>query len=150
LLHEWASLQPWDYPPVYELRLGPTPLSAAAGVLTPEIEGMLRVRNRYADLVGVTPSEVQIIEAKMVFDPGAISQVQHYVDLAHNTPLLRNYPGRIIQPVILVAFDDPVLRQKAEAAGIRVILYTPPWAGEWLVKRYGGKQAPTASNSSSE
>ena len=42
LLHEWSEMQPWTRPPIYEFRLGPTPLSANAPVLTPQIEAMLR------------------------------------------------------------------------------------------------------------
>jgi len=140
LLHEWALMQPWDTPPVYELRLGPTPLSAGVDVLTPEVEAMLRVFNRYADLVGVTSTEILVVEAKMLFDPGAISQLQHYVDLVHYTPILRQYPGRMIVPVILVAFDDPILHQKANAQGIRVIVYSPAWAADWLKLRYSGRK----------
>jgi len=140
LLHEWAAMQPWDDPPTYELRLGPTPLSAAVDVMTPEVERMLRVFNRYADLIGITPTEIQVVEAKMLFDPGAISQVQHYVDLVHYTPILRQFPGRQVVAVILVAFDDPIIHQRANAAGIRVIVYSPPWAAEWLKKRYSGRK----------
>lgn len=141
LLHEWALMQPWDVEPVYELRLGPTPLSANVDVLTPQVEAMLRNFNRYADLIGVTPTEIQVVEAKMLFDPGAISQLQHYIDLVHYTPALRTYPGRVIQGVILVAFDDPILHQKAAAQGLRVIVYSPAWASDWLTKRYSPRQA---------
>jgi len=134
-------MQPWDFPPIYELRLGPTPLSATAGVPTPQVEAMLRLFNRYADLIGITPTEIQVIEAKMIFDPGALSQVEHYVDLVHYTDLLRAFAPRVVQPIILVAFDDAILHQKANAKGIRVILYTPEWANLWLQKRYSGRKA---------
>lgn len=140
LLHEWSQLQPWEAPPVYELRLGPTPLTSATGVITAAQENMLRNFNRYADMIGITPHEIQVIEAKMQFDPGAISQVLHYVDLVHYTPILKEFSGRLVVPVILVAFDDPRLRQMAEAQAIRVIQYTPSWASDWLVKRYGVKK----------
>lgn len=141
LLHEWAQMQPWSVAPVYELRLGPTPLSASAGAVTPEIEAMLRNFNRYADLIGITDTEIQVVEAKMQFDPGAISQVLHYVALVHTTPILKSYPQARIVPVILIAFDDAVLRQVAEAQGIRVILYTPAWASDWLNRRYSKTKA---------
>lgn len=140
LLHEWAQMQPWDFPPIYELRLGPTPLSAAIPPPTPAEEGMLRLFNRYADLVGIAPTEIQVIEAKMRLDPGALSQVEHYVDLVHYTELLRAFAPRAVQPVILVAFDDPIVHQKAAARGIRVLLYTPTWAYDWLNLRYGAKK----------
>lgn len=140
MLHEWSLIQPWDFPPVYELRLGPTPLSAQAGEVTPQIAAVLRLWNRYADMIGVTPTEIQVIEAKMLFDPGAISQVEHYVELAHLMGLSQEYPNRPIKAVILVAFNDPILQQRAEARGIRVIVYTPAWANDWLNLRYSGKK----------
>jgi hypothetical protein len=150
LLHEWSQIQPWDFPPVYEMRLGPTPLSAQAGVITPQIEAVLRLWNRYADMIGVTPAEIQVIEAKMLFDPGAISQVEHYVELAHLMGLSQKYPNRLIVPIILVAINDPILQQRAEARGIRVIVYTPAWANDWVNLRYSGRKLLPAAPESSE
>lgn len=121
---------------MYELRLGPTPLSANASNITPAIEGMLRRFNRYADMIGVTPDEIQVIEAKVVADPGAISQLQHYIDLVHTTPLLQQYPGRRVQGVLLFAVNDPIVAQRANAAGLRVSLFTPPWVQEYLNLKY--------------
>jgi hypothetical protein len=140
LLHEWAQLQPWEFPPIYELRLGPTPLWAQQGILTPQVEAMLRNFNRYADLVGVKAGTIEVVEAKMFPDPGAISQVELYVDLVHATPVLQQYPGRVIQPVILVALSDAVMAQKAAARGIKWVVYTPTWASEYVERRYTNKQ----------
>jgi hypothetical protein len=136
LLHEWSQTQLWEVPPIHELRLGPTPLSAAAPVLTPEIEGMLRRANRYADMVGITATEIQVIEAEMVADPGSRSQLEYYIDLVHTTPLLQQYPSKRVQGVLLWAVGDPVLQQKANAVGIRVVIWTPPWAQEYLATKY--------------
>lgn len=136
LLHEWASMQPWEAGPWYELRLGPTPQMTTGGYVAPQYEALLRVFNRYADLVGISRGEIAVVEAKMQFDPGAISQVQHYVDLVLATPLIRQYPSRVITPVILVAIDDPIVHQRANAAGIRVEVFTPPWVNVWLQRRY--------------
>jgi hypothetical protein len=136
LLHEWSVLQPWDVPPIYELRLGPTPLSVNAPVLTPAVEAMLRVFNRYADMIGITPREIQVIECKMVADPGAISQLQHYVDLVHTTPLMQQYAPRMVQGVLLFAVNDPIVAQRANAVGFRVEIYSPPWTQDYLNLKY--------------
>jgi len=141
LLHEWSIMQPWDFPPIYELRIGPTPLSVNAPVLTPSIERMLRNFNRFADMIGVTPTEIQVIEAKMVAEPGAISQLQHYVNLAHTTPLISQYPGRRIQGVLLFAVNDPIVFQAALAVGLRVVIFTPVWCNEYLNLKYFRRQA---------
>ena len=136
LLHEWASMQQWDAGPWYELRLGPTPQVTGGGYVAPNYARMLSVFNRYADLVGIARGEILVVEAKMQFDPGAISQVQHYVDLVLQTELVKQYAARVVSPVILVAIDDPIVHQRATAAGIRVELYTPPWVNDWLARRY--------------
>jgi hypothetical protein len=136
LLHEWSEMQPWQFPPIYELRLGPTPLSANAPVLTPAVEAMLRVFNRYADMIGITPTEIQVIEAKMVAEPGAVSQLQHYLDLVHTTPLVRQYAGRSVQGVLLFAVNDPIVAQRANSVGIRVTIFTPAWTQDYLNLKY--------------
>lgn len=136
LLHEWASMQLWDAGPWYELRLGPTPQVANGVYVSPQYARMLAVFNRYADLVGIAQGEIRVVEAKMHFDPGAISQVDLYRDLVLTTPLIQQYPNRVVTPIILVAIDDPIVHQKATAAGIRVELFTPPWVNDWLQRRY--------------
>ena len=141
LLHEWSIMQPWDAPPIYELRIGPTPLVATSAAITPAIERMLRNFNRYADMIGVTPTELQVIEAKMVADPGAISQLQHYVDLVHTTPQLAPYTSRRVQGVLLFAVADPIVTQRAQQAGLRVIIFTPAWTQEYLNLKYFRRQS---------
>ena len=105
---------------------------------------MLRVFNRYADLIGITDQEIQVVEAKIFPDPGAISQVEHYVTLVHSTPLLRQWPGRIVQPVILSALGDPIMAQAAAARGIRWIVYTPDWVSGYVQTRYTAKKVREA------
>ena len=136
LLHEWSIMQPWDAPPIYELRICPTTLRTYNEVLTPAVEAMLRVFNRYADMVGITPTEIQVIESKVVLDPGAIGQLEYYLDLMPGTPLVREWPGRRIQGVLLAAVDDPIIHQRATARGIRVNIFTPPWVNDYLQTKY--------------
>ncbi len=136
LLHEWSQLQPWDAGPWYEHRLGPTPLVPGVLPVTPAIEGMLRRANRYADLVGIRGQSILVVEAKVVAEPGAISQLQHYVDLVRTTPLLSQWPGHVIEPVLLWAVDDPIIHQRATANGIRVELYAPVWVADYLASKF--------------
>ena len=136
LLHEWSVMQPWVVPPIYELRLGPTPLTADAPSLTPGMQALLRNSNRYADMLGITDREIQVIEAKMIADPGAVSQVLHYRDLVYQTALLRQYTTRVVQPVLLWAVDDAIVHQTAVRQGIRVIVFTPSWVMDYLNKNF--------------
>ena len=135
LLHEWAGSQPWNAGPWYELRLGPVPLAANQELLTEKERAMLTRWNRYADLVGVGPSSIRVVEAKMLLDPGAISQLTHYVNLLRLTPVLRDFSYLPFESVIVVAIDDPVVHQLANAAGHQVVVFTPPWVGDWMTRR---------------
>jgi len=136
LLSEWSALQPWDSPPVYEYRLGPTPLLAGNVPVNPRVAAMLRVANRYADLVGPMSPYLLVVEAKVVATPSAISQLQLYVNLVTSTPLPSAWQGLAVQPVLLWAIDDPVVHQMATAAGIRVIIYDPPWVATYLNSKF--------------
>ena len=140
LLHEWAQVQPFLEPPIYELRLGPTPLSANGYPLTPQVEAMLRVFNRYADLIGITDTELQVVEAKIFPDPGAISQLEHYLELVQSTSILRQHEGKRIQGVILVGLDDPWMAQRAAARGLRWTVYSPQWVSAYVQTRYTAKK----------
>jgi hypothetical protein len=100
------------------------------------MHAVLRNSNRYADLVGITAKEIQVVEAKMIADPGAVSQVLHYRDLVYATPLLRQYTSRVLQPVLLWAVDDAIVHKTAVRQGIRVIVFTPAWVQEYLQRSF--------------
>lgn len=136
LLHEWSGFQPWIVPPTYELRLGPTPLTTPGVVLTPALEAQLRVSNSYADLIGITETEIQVVEAKVVATSGAISQLEEYLTYLPLTPILREYAGRSIVGVLLWAVDKAVPHQMANARGLRVIIYTPSWIQDYLNQKW--------------
>lgn len=136
LLSEWAATQPWDAPPIYELRLGPTPLDASGAPVSPRVANMLMRANRYADLIGPIHPYLLVVECKVVADPQAISQLQHYVNLVYASPIWSQYPGYVIQPVLLWAVDDPIVSQMAIAAGIRVVVYTPSWVANYLETKF--------------
>jgi hypothetical protein len=102
---------------------------------TPQIEAMLRVSNWFADMVGVTPAAIKVIEAKLDPDPGAVGQALFYSRLVMSTPALRAYVTRPIQPVVLFAADDPDVRRMANSLGVAVEVYTPAWYADYLIQR---------------
>ena len=136
LLHEWSIMQPWIVPPTYELRLGPTPLEPGAPVVSPQIERMLRVFNRYSDLVGISATAIEVVEAKMVAEMGALSQLEHYVELVYAMGLPSQWPGKIVQGVLLWAVDDPIISQRAARYGFRVEIFAPAWTQDYLATRF--------------
>lgn len=136
LLHEWSIMQPWIVAPTYELRLGPTPLMPGAPVVSPEMQRMLTVFNRYSDMVGISADEIQIIEAKMVALPEAVGQLEDYVHLAYEMGLPSNWPGKRVQGVLVAAVYRPRTIEKAAQYGFRVEVFTPPWTQDYLATRF--------------
>lgn len=136
LLQDWSLTQPWISPPVYEQRLGPTPLLPGYLTVSPAVAAMLARANRYADLVGATSTQILVVEAKMVAIPGAISQLTHYINLVYSSPIRTTYPFLPVQGVLVWAVDDPIVHQEAVAAGLRVDVFAPQWAVDYLNARY--------------
>jgi hypothetical protein len=136
LLYEWSLTQPWIAPPVFEQRLGPTPLIPGYLNVSPTVAAMLARANRYADLVGATATQILVVEAKMIATPGAISQLAHYQNLVYASAIRTTYPQLPVQGVLVWAVDDPIVHQEAVAAGFRVDIYAPQWAVDYINARY--------------
>jgi hypothetical protein len=136
LLSEWLALYHTGDLVWYQLRLGPTAQTTPGVQLDPALERMMRRRNLYADAVVVTPTAIEVVEAKVVATPSALSQVRTYAGLVGATPELKPYGHRPIIPIVVFATDDPIVRQEAAALGVRVVVYTPTWIGEYLASRY--------------
>lgn len=135
LLHEWITLTHPHDQVFYELKLGPTVGHVAGVELNPKLTAMLRVTNWYADATIVTPDEIQVVEAKVAPQAGAISQLEHYRDLVLETPMLHEFPNRAVAMVLLFGFGDSAIVPRAQNRGIRVEIFTPAWLHEYLITR---------------
>lgn len=132
LVREWA-LKRYPGRPFFEnLRLGPTEAHVYGVTISPAFERMLRVENWYADLVVPLDDSIQVIEAKVKANPGAVGQVLFYSRLVPSTPQLVELVNRPIQPVVLFAEDDTAVSNFARGLGVRVEIYTPPWIEDYL------------------
>ena len=139
LLHDWiTNAHPAAFVK-YEMRLGPTPLSVPGYPVTPQTEAMLRNANMYADAVVVDANFITIVEAKVVGQPAAVSQLKAYASLILTTPLLRQYANRQIVEMHLWAVDNALAHQMATQAGQAVTLYSPPWIQSYLENTYWKK-----------
>jgi len=101
--------------------------------LLPEERQLLKVYRRWVDAIVVTKTELLVIEAAILPDPGDISKLQLYVYLVSRTRELSPYLGRKIIPVLLYAIPDPATLEIAQAAGIRLEFYHPPWIDDYLI-----------------
>jgi hypothetical protein len=136
LLSEWLAAFRPSTVHLFQVRLGPTPQLTPGAVMQPFLVGLLRRFNRWADAISISPTEIEIIEASVVADPGKISQVETYMALAPSTPELAAYPSRRVTGSLLFATDDETIRQKAVAAGLGYYVYTPAWMQDYLMNRY--------------
>jgi hypothetical protein len=87
---------------------------------------------RWADAIIVTPTELIILEGKIIAAPGSIAQLQLYLDLVAKTPELVPFLDRTPRGVLLVAVEDPATTALAGRWGIRVVVYRPPWIDDYL------------------
>jgi hypothetical protein len=144
LLHQWIGVaHPADMV-IYELRLGPSPLSVPGFPVTPQTEAMLRGALMYADAVIIEPSQIEVVEAKVVGQPSAVSQLRAYASLVLSTPDLQPYLGRQLVERHLWAVDNELARQMANAAGQVVTIFTPPWIEDYLQSKYWRARVATA------
>lgn len=114
-------------------RLGP-PVINDAGQFQSQAEmnmvgGNLR---RWADAIIVSPTELVVLEGKIIAHPGSISQVMLYMQLVPTTPELQPFLDRQIVGRLLVAVEDPVVTSLADRLGIRTVVYRPPWIDDYL------------------
>jgi len=134
LLREWAQVKHPGVTLIEQVRLGPTSARLVGVEVSPALERALRVENWYADGVLVLEHEVQIIEAKIKANPGAVGQVLFYLRLGFATPDLAPHLNRPFVPVVLFAEDDDQVTNFARQLGCRVELYTPPWIQDYLTQ----------------
>jgi hypothetical protein len=145
LLHAWLAIAHPGALIKYEMRLGPTPLSTPGFPVTPATEAMLRVANMFADAVVIEPTQIMVIEAKVVGQPSAISQLRAYEMLVMNTPELRAHTGKQLVAMHLWAVDNELAHQMATQAGQAVTIYTPTWIEDYLQSKYWRRRpAPVA------
>jgi hypothetical protein len=142
LLSEWARAAYPDAEVWMRLRLGrATPLNPdLAG--DPGIEGALRAFSRWADAVVVTRDELILVEAKVRSSPNAIGQLMLYRDLVPGTPELAGYLDRPLVLQLLVAVEDPAVTRLCAQAGIRHVVYRPPWLPEYLAQLHRRETVP--------
>ena len=111
-------------------------LNVRVGQLHPELhpelldeaeQRLVGVWRRMADAIVIKPEKLLLIEAAIRPQPGDISTLQVYKELLPQTPELKEFSGRPIEMILLVAIKDPVIAKIANRYGIKVISYRPEW-----------------------
>ena len=120
-------------PKWFRIEVGPIPHNDTTGIYS-------RVR-RWADAIIRMPDHMLIIEFKMKAQPGVISQIQHYATLFSQTPGFEKYWNEPLKLKVVVALDDPLIKQMAENNGIEYENYKPSnyeaWYKKVILENYG-------------
>jgi len=120
-------------------------VQAAGGRVSPRFGGTIV---GYPDAAVFLANEVQLWEAKATLSFAAIGQIEGYGAAWHNSVESRFAPGLPVTLHILAAIDNPGVRAVAEAKGIDVVIYSPPWFAAAINRRaaehltVGGTQPP--------
>lgn len=81
----------------------------------------------YPDAIVILPNEVQIWEAKIFADGGAIGQLEGYGAGWPQSTLGADYVGRPVTLHLLATRSNSVYDQVAAEKGIAVAIYAPSW-----------------------
>jgi len=97
---------------------------------------LIGVFRRWADAVIIQPDKLILMEAKILPEPGVISQLELYEFLLPHTPELQPYLPRPIEKQLLFAIEDPAVITLCHQHGIIPIMYRPSWIEEYINELY--------------
>jgi hypothetical protein len=128
---EWRLLSWWlaTFHPNAEiwmnLRVGPTSPILGVSLMTPAMQALSRVRNRWVDALFLEGGELNLVEAKLQPDPGIFSQLIHYARKLRMDPTWEAYASTPLNLIALVYHDDASVAQEAPWYGVRWVVYQP-------------------------
>jgi hypothetical protein len=141
LLAEWLTQLPAGYSSKTHVRVGEQPIQYQGIPLTPAQSRAFSVWNSWADARVVTPSEVWIVEAKIVGTGAAYGQVLDYVGEYPASPDAQQSPGKDVIPVVLTMAVRPLTASRFAAMGVRTIEFQPSFGlAESLAKLFPAAQ----------
>lgn len=124
------------------VRLGPV-TSALPDATLSETERRLigAAWRRHADAVIVEDARLVIVECALIPDPGDVSRLLTYLELAPHTPELLRFTGRSFSGLLVWAVDDPFSRRVAERNKLQIDLFRPSNFLDFLSNAPSRKQA---------
>ncbi len=140
LLAEWALA---TFPAAHvrtRVRLGALDSSLDDSHLTEAELRALGVHRRWVDMLVIEPDLLHLVEGKIVSTPGALEQLDLYQLLLPHTPELTELRSLAVERDLVIAVEDPVVTALAEARGIKVHVYHPPWVDEYLAQLAANKR----------
>lgn len=109
------------------VRLGDYPIHLARQ-LPPDVpKESLSSYRRYVDAIVKLPDKVILVEAKIILDTDAYGAMKLYATEWPNTPEYQSWTALPFDQVLVAAVIDPKVKAMAEADGMIVVQYSPPW-----------------------
>jgi hypothetical protein len=128
------------------VHLGPS-LTRVGGRFTSDEEAKLvGVFRRWADALVFLPDRVILIEAKILPQPGVISQLQLYAELIPKTPELSEHKDKWVERLLVCAIEDSLITELARREGIRVIIFRPVWIDDYMKIVHPWEASPGLNN----
>lgn len=104
--------------------------------------GPLTPLMRWADALVFMPDHVVLIEAKILPQPGVISQLLLYEELIPKSQHLGEHKDKPVEKRLVCAIEDPLISELARRSGIRVIIYRPKWIDAYLKVLHPWEKTP--------
>ena len=108
-------------------------------------ERMIGLFRRWADAVVLLPDRIVLIEAKILPQPGVLSQLELYARLLPKTPELADHKHKPIERVLVCAINDPEITAMAREQGVKVVTFKPAWLNGYLKILYPRERTPSQS-----
>jgi len=125
LVAEWLATLPSSWPNKTHLKVGSDPLFYGGARLTPAQSRALGVWSDWADARVVTPTEVWLVEGKLVATGGAYGQLLDYLNQYPSGDDYKLWAPRPVVGVVLCQAERVRTSALFGAMGIRTIVFEP-------------------------
>ena len=141
LVSEWLATLPREWKTITRVKVGEQSLQYAGMRLTVAQQAAFSVWSNYADARVATPTEVWIVEGKLVATGGAYGQVLDYVAEYPTSPDYQQFTPRKVIPVVLAMAARPRTSALFAQHGVRTVIFQPSFPfSKALAKLFPGAQ----------
>jgi hypothetical protein len=141
LVAEWLATLPASWPTKTHLFVGEQTMIYGGVPLTPREQRAFAAWSDWCDARVVTPSEIWIVEGKLIATGGAYGQVLDYVNQYPSCADYLLWKPRAIVPVIVCQASRPRTAALFLNQGVRTIVFAPTFQlSESLAKLFPAQQ----------
>lgn len=135
-----------EYETQTHVHLGPSFRRVGGRFMTDVESRVVGVFRRWADALVFQPDRVILIEAKILPQPGCISQLKLYAELIPKTPELAEHKDKWVESLLVMAIEDSLITELARREGIRCIVFRPAWIDDYMKIVHPWETSPGMNN----